>query len=69
MSKKKIEALKGFVAAALAALVAARVIDPGLSEAITGVVVALLGLYAAFAVVPPKRVITRDGNDSPGGSL
>ena len=68
MSKKKIEALKGFVAAALAALVAARVIDPGLSEAITGVVVALLGLYAAFAVVPPKRVST-GGNDSPGGSL
>jgi len=68
MSKKKIEALKGFAAAALAALVAARVIDPGLSEAITGVVVALLGLYAAFAVVPPKRVST-SRNDSPGGSL
>jgi hypothetical protein len=68
MSKTKIESLKGFVAAALAALVASKVIDPGLSEAITGVVVALLGLYAAFAVVPPKAVST-DGNDSPGGSL
>lgn len=67
MNKKKIEACKGFVAAALAALVASKVIDPGLSETITGVVVALLGLYAAFAVVPPKRVST--DNDSPGGSL
>lgn len=56
MSKTKIEALKGFVAAALAALVAGKVVDPGLSETITGVVVALLGLYAAFAVVPPKTV-------------
>ena len=66
MNKTKIEALKGVAAAALAALVAARVIDPGLSEAITGVVVALLGLYAAFAVIPPK-VVKR--NDSPGGSI
>jgi hypothetical protein len=56
MNKTKIEAFKGFAAAALAALVAGRIIDPGLSEAITGVVVALLGLYAAFAVVPPKTV-------------
>lgn len=43
------------IAAALAALVAAKVIDPGMSAAVTGVVVALIGLYAAFAVKPPKR--------------
>ena len=50
----KLEAIKGVVVAALAALVAAKVIDPGLSAALTGVVVAVLGLVAAFAVKPPK---------------
>lgn len=46
--------------AALAALVAAKVIDPGLSAALTGVVVAVLGLVAAFAVKPPKRRRAKD---------
>lgn len=69
MNKRKIEAVKGIVAASLAALVAARVIDPGLSESITGVVVALLGLYAAFVVVPPSAARVSKSNDSHGGSL
>lgn len=56
----KIEAVKGVVVAALAALVAAKVIDPGLSAALTGVVVAVLGLVAAFAVKPPKRRRAKD---------
>lgn len=56
MNKSKVEALKGVVAATLSALVAARVIDPGLSLSLTGVVVALLALYAAFSVIPPQRV-------------
>ena len=48
------------MAAALAALVAAKVIDPGMSAALTGVVVALIGLYAAFAVRVPKRRRAQD---------
>jgi VIT1/CCC1 family predicted Fe2+/Mn2+ transporter len=56
----KIEAVKGVAVAALAALVAAKVIDPGLSAALTGVVVAVLGLVAAFGVKPPKRKRTAD---------
>lgn len=55
MKNPKIQAIQGVVAAALAALVAAKVIDPGMSAALTGVVVAVIGLYAAFAVKPPKR--------------
>lgn len=51
----KLEAIKGVAVAVLAALVAAKVIDPGLSAALTGVIVAALGLVAAFAVKPPKR--------------
>lgn len=51
----KLEAIKGVAVAVLAALVAAKVIDPGLSAALTGLVVAALGLVAAFAVKPPKR--------------
>jgi len=56
----KIEAVKGVVVAALAALVAAKVIDPGLSAALTGVLVAVLGLIAAFGVKPPKRNRVKD---------
>ena len=69
MNKRKVEAVKGIVAASLAALVAAHVIDPGLSQSITGVVVALLGLYAAFVVVPPHATKISKSNDSHGGSL
>lgn len=50
----KIEAVKGVVVAGLAALVAAKVIDPGLSAALTGVAVAVLGLVAAFGVHAPR---------------
>ena len=70
MNKTKIEAIKGTVAAVLAALVAAKVIDPGLSASVTGVVVAVLGLYAAFAVRVPKR--HKKGGDvgiKPGSSI
>jgi len=55
MKNAKLEAIKGIAVAVLAALVAAKVIDPGLSAALTGVIVAVLGLVAAFAVRPPKR--------------
>lgn len=41
--------------AGLAALVAAKVIDPGLSAALTGLLVAVLGLVAAFGVHAPRR--------------
>lgn len=55
MKNPKIEAAKGVVISVFAALVAAKIIDPGLSAALTGVIVAALGLVAAFAVKPPKR--------------
>lgn len=55
MKNPKIEAAKGVVISVFAALVAAKIIDPGLSAALTGVIVAVLGLIAAFAVRPPKR--------------
>jgi len=56
LDKSKVEAIKCVVAATLSALVAAKIIDPGLSAALTGVVVAILGLYAAFSVIPPQKV-------------
>jgi uncharacterized membrane protein YccC len=56
MSKKKIEAAKGFVAALLAALVSSGVIDAGASRAVDGIVVAALALLAAFSVVPPRSI-------------
>lgn len=56
MSKKKIEAVKGFVAALLAALVSSGVIDAGASRAVDGIVVAALALFAAFSVVPPRSI-------------
>jgi hypothetical protein len=54
MSEAQVNALRGVVLSVLAALVAANVIDPGLSDAITGVVVALLTAVAAFLVARPK---------------
>jgi hypothetical protein len=64
----KIEAVKGVAVAAFAALVAAKVIDPGLSAALTGVVVAVLGLVAAFGVQAPKRKRSSSVTIRPGGS-
>ena len=41
-------------------LVSAGIIDDKLSAAVTGVIAALLTLYAAFGVKPPKRKRTGD---------
>lgn len=41
-------------------LVSAGVIDSKLSAAVTGVIAALLTLYAAFGVRPPKRKRAQD---------
>ena len=41
-------------------LVSAGIIDDKLSAAVTGVVAALLTLYAAFGVKPPKRRRAKD---------
>lgn len=54
MTNAQIAALKGVVLAVLAALVAGGVIDPGLSDALTGIVAALLAAAAAFFVPRPK---------------
>ncbi len=51
----KIESLKGVAAATLVLLVSAGIIDDKLSAAVTGVIAALLTLYAAFGVKPPRR--------------
>ena len=51
----KIESLKGVAASVLVLLVSAGIIDDKLSAAVTGVIAALLTLYAAFGVRPPKR--------------
>ena len=51
----KIESLKGVAASVLVLLVSAGIIDDKLSAAVTGVIAALLTLYAAFGVKPPKR--------------
>lgn len=56
MSQKKIEAIKGVVAAVLAALVSSGVIAGGLSKTVDGIIVAALALFAAFSVVPPKHL-------------
>ena len=56
MSQKKIEAIKGVVAAVLAALVSSGVIAAGASKTVDGIVVAALALYAAFSVVPPRSL-------------
>ena len=56
----KIESLKGVAASVLVLLVSAGVIDDKLSAAVTGVIAALLTLYAAFAVRPPKRKRAQD---------
>jgi hypothetical protein len=51
----KIESLKGVAASVLVLLVSAGIIDDKLSAAVTGVIAALLTLYAAFGVKPPTR--------------
>jgi hypothetical protein len=51
----KIESLKGVAASVLVLLVSAGIIDDKLSAAVTGVIAALLTLYAAFGVKPPRR--------------
>lgn len=56
MSDPQIAALKGVVLAVLAALVAGGVIDPGLSDTLTGVVAAVLAAVAAFFVPRPQDV-------------
>ena len=56
----KVESLKGVAASVLVLLVASGIIDDKLSAAVTGVIAALLTLYAAFAVKPPKRKRTGD---------
>lgn len=56
MNIKQVEAIKGLFAAILTALLAAKVIDPGLSDAITGVLSGALAVYAAFRVIPPQKI-------------
>jgi len=56
----KIESLKGVAASVLVLLVSAGIIDDKLSAAVTGVIAALLTLYAAFGVRPPKRRRAQD---------
>ena len=54
MSSAQIAAVRGVILAVLAALVAGGVIDPGLSDTLTGIVAAVLTAVAAFIVPRPK---------------
>lgn len=65
----KIEALKGAAASILVLLVASGVIDSKLSAAVTGVVAALLTLYAAFGVHAKPRRKKAPTTKNHGGSL
>lgn len=56
MSDARINAVKGVVLAVLAALVAAGVVDPGLSDTLTGIVAAVITAVAAFVVSKPSDV-------------
>ena len=54
MSEKQVSALQGVVLAVLAALVAYGVVDPGVSDTVTGILVTVLTAVAAFAVKRPR---------------
>lgn len=60
MTQDQVAALQGVVVTALAALIAGGVIDPGLSDALTAVVVAVFTGIGAFLVHPVGRA-PRDG--------
>ena len=54
MSPQQISAVQGLVLAIIGALVAAGVIDPGLSDTLTGVLAAVITAVAAFLVKRPR---------------
>ena len=56
MTDARLAAIRGVILAVLAALVAGGVIDPGLSDAVTGIVAAVLTAAAAFLVSKPSDV-------------
>lgn len=68
MTIKQIESIKALIAVILAALVSSKVIAPGMSDTLTGIVSAALVVYSSFRIIPPQKITYAEDHPAPEDS-